>query len=1651
MNTPLEGVAPTNGTKDSMAAGSDPESVEAPVAPGDSNSCQQTSNQTTTTASNTAHHSYLGLPYQRKLGASRHVGRDDLDISLGDHNYGAPPPPSPPPSPQAITRINGVVDENSSNTNLSSTVTADEDTCADDDAGITRCICNFDHDDGYMICCDKCSVWQHIDCMGISRDRIPETYLCERCEPREVDRQRAVEIQTRKRIEMTDDDTSGTESGDEMLTYRAVSHTPTSVTITTKPTKKVKKRKREKSGEKDHEGRKKKVKTCRDPTRRASKPKVHRTPNGFNSLNNEDANEPWDYTHDDVYQEAIFNQYTPDLASFLKSRQYTEEDVCITSSDQLQVESGEIASIGSAMKCVRALRDLHDNQPILEYRGKVMTRQEFQDPFFKRPHPHVLFYPVNGLEICVDARSFGNAARYIRRSCTPNAEVRHVLLEGMIHLCVYSLEEIMKGTEITIGFDYDFDTCPCEVECACQRESCPVAKSNAKKQELLKQKRKRNKSGQQSGGDSESSTGRQRKVSPLRVSLNHNASTTREERKLEMVMRTFEKMEKRAARSAAAHARIEKQKQTKATPNENKEGEEPMPKDMEDIPKQQTATPHRQIRRRRRSQSRRNHAARGRQRLNSTCSSDMPMSPITETAAHTEVVTTEMELKLSAPTTPVSALSPSIPSPSLAQELTVSTVASSTAVPQPSPAALGKGFKFPKTKKFFVNEWLNEKANEQSAHKPLLIKTEPSDFSTGTTTCPGVSTYSRSTSMTARSPGPAYVLRPGHNVPASATKTRQRPSLDSSFGSAKKRWLRQAMSEGGSNGPSSGCNSPAPSGGSLSPGLTGMNGPDSPQCVSPTGSVSSLSGKETGGELMTPLKKRRLRVSISGEGSMSPMPMTPPPSSGETDCATAKQQGPRPKIVINDAMRNGFKPLYSPVTPVTPGTPQFENISSPENSPAHDHDLNNDSNPPQYYAFQVVLSKQASVDSLSSLASSVTSASGLERHLQKSGSETSLLRARMSSLDLKHEGRESCVHGDSSSSRDLVPQEEKKEGEENSTAVTTDYSEPANIPMECDPSGRDRTDLSSSLSESQVSMQTLQNSCSSLNDSHASSLSLSGSLYQRTLSERLDTRTDSQRDGDPRPRYSSPFKKEVASPEFHRSLSDGTLLQDERKMEYENRPGQRSSEFDATRSLNCYGEPKVVSSEERTIPSGGDFLRQDSSVSLSSSLPSLYSARSEESIGSAPSTPVSLGPGPVAAHEDGGSKPIAKRKMSLLEYRKRQQQGQKDGNSSANSSAASTPTKLAPDSAPSTPIKSPMMSPLSTMPSYDHTVEAECKDKEKERKVVDDLDKRWSVHYMRLQRSTPTSVERIREEDPLQRFRRELRQSTERGMEKKDKERKEKEPGHVYSRSVSVDSNHSPARSHSPAPPPPPPSKQTPPPPRSKHRTPPPPPPPIKNGPDARYNHDKLSEGETKDPRSYVKSPVASSPVQAGASPSLLAGSRYNPRQEFRSSSTPQQQHQQPQPIPTTYPAQPRSSSYNPPSAGTQGYTEQPPAPPQQPPQQQQSYYSRPQPQQYHPTSAPSGTSYPPAPQQTYPSYQQQYPSQYQQPPQSYQQYPAGAQPAQGSQYYTQQAYSGEYHQQQATPSGAYGHNPIGTTPTPPPPRPPYPQSYSTSSSYYRQ
>ncbi|XP_015686055.2 inactive histone-lysine N-methyltransferase 2E-like, partial [Protobothrops mucrosquamatus] len=157
------------------------------------------------------------------------------------------------------------------------------------------------------------------------------------------------------------------------------------------------------------------------------------------------------------------------------------------------------------------------------------------------PYPFVLFYSkFHGLEMCVDARTFGNEARFIRRSCTPNAEVRHAIEDGTIHLYIYSTQDIPKGTEITIAFDFDYGNCKYKVDCACLKENpeCPVLKRPSEPTEAIntgyetrrkKGKKEKETQNQNITLDCEGATGktkfpenRQRKLSPLRLSISNN-------------------------------------------------------------------------------------------------------------------------------------------------------------------------------------------------------------------------------------------------------------------------------------------------------------------------------------------------------------------------------------------------------------------------------------------------------------------------------------------------------------------------------------------------------------------------------------------------------------------------------------------------------------------------------------------------------------------------------------------------------------------------------------------------------------------------------------------------------------------------------------------------------------------------------------------------------------------------------------------------------------------------------------------------------------------------------------------------------------------------------------------------------------------------
>ncbi|KAF7800200.1 hypothetical protein EIP86_011447 [Pleurotus ostreatoroseus] len=72
----------------------------------------------------------------------------------------------------------------------------------DDSSDAIRCICGFSYDDGFSIACDDCSRWVHAACFGIVEGGdVPEEWRCWECEPRPVDKERAVRLQ-RARLKM---------------------------------------------------------------------------------------------------------------------------------------------------------------------------------------------------------------------------------------------------------------------------------------------------------------------------------------------------------------------------------------------------------------------------------------------------------------------------------------------------------------------------------------------------------------------------------------------------------------------------------------------------------------------------------------------------------------------------------------------------------------------------------------------------------------------------------------------------------------------------------------------------------------------------------------------------------------------------------------------------------------------------------------------------------------------------------------------------------------------------------------------------------------------------------------------------------------------------------------------------------------------------------------------------------------------------------------------------------------------------------------------------------------------------------------------------------------------------------------------------------
>ncbi|XP_051996904.1 histone-lysine N-methyltransferase SETD5 isoform X3 [Xyrauchen texanus] len=947
-----------------MAAGSDPESVEASPAV---NKKKYSSHN----CGNTQNHGYRGLPY-------------------ADHNYGAPPPPSPPASPLSHsiftrTERNGTLgrsrscfptneQDNSANSESSS---EEEEEVVEGAVPPAWCQCHL-MQDGFLIKCENC---RGLEKKGLNGQR-------------------------QKAENVSGGESSATESGDEdmsapAVSYTATQHTPTSITLTVNRVKHNKVKKRKKSTEKTRSATKaKKVKAYREGSRKSMRMKNSKLEA---TILDENTAEGWETRirqWTDQYEEALVNQYSADIQTLLEhhcannSSSPTDNGVVMDTinrtelacnntvlGSQMQLQLGRVTRVQKHRKILRAARDLDPDTLIIEYRGKVMLRQQFEvnGHFFKKPYPFVLFYSkFNEVEMCVDARTFGNDARFIRRSCLPNAEVRHMIAEGMIHLCIYAVTEISKDSEVTIGFDYEFSCCNYKVDCACHKgnQNCPVQRHNLSPLELLspqssypalpgaetrrRRARRREMEGDrlitgvsdesnqlledasetQGISDTEDALMYRVKMEDGEDELDENGAVipnrrSLEDRKAEVILHVFQNLDRRKKRvsqgtldGVAEQTKLEGEEAEEGVPSFTAGNCVPDTGAGGGISIRRTA-----------------FATVDTTAIDSEKTSALPSTAPKPQAARSSKPRPKSRISRYRST---SAQRARRQRQALAQQTAEGVLpgaeeggaGASLGEQRQGEGALSSGHlqdsdthgasstvmgnkanvRYPKTKKYLVTEWLNDKVHErveESLERPLRITTDPTVLATTLNMLPGLSH------------SPFICTTPKHYVrfgsPFNPERRRRPLIIDPSYGSCKKRWMKQALDESMLSGPLE-------------------DGTDSNSShKSNTSSSSSLPFRS---ELTGPFKKRRLKYTSEMapppfELLLRPLsPITPPLSTELPVMPLHPLLTPCPLYLDGEVEgQNGPVLSFSPHTSLPTSrcnTPlQFENISSPEASPVH--------------------------------------------------------------------------------------------------------------------------------------------------------------------------------------------------------------------------------------------------------------------------------------------------------------------------------------------------------------------------------------------------------------------------------------------------------------------------------------------------------------------------------------------------------------------------------------------------------------------------------------------------------------------------------------------------------------------------------------------
>lgn len=373
-----------------------------------------------------------------------------------------------------------------------------------------KCICNFSDDDGNTIYCETCDTWQHIDCFypDNREEAIREDFAhsCAECKPRPLNRQKAIERTLRLKNPAV-----GSEHADKKSKRPpAKSHK-----------KKLKPNDLHINGQGaapdggkqailgDHPPPPKKPKSSHRPSMSVSSQPSKRSPSytnirpnpahppspattppdlpddfqihhysaGFCSLYNE---------HDvpDTHNNAFASLAIPTaLSRWLREPDTMKQEVGRTHSDVFQdgppnvdekrpklevKDATRSLEPGTTLRWrfVKSTSPIEKDVPLIELNGEIGFQKDYcADPDnlwadLSSPLPFVFFHPI--LPLYIDTRKEGSTARYVRRSCKPNAQLDTYLSGGSeYHFWLVSDRYISANEQITLPWDFRLEKTVC--------------------------------------------------------------------------------------------------------------------------------------------------------------------------------------------------------------------------------------------------------------------------------------------------------------------------------------------------------------------------------------------------------------------------------------------------------------------------------------------------------------------------------------------------------------------------------------------------------------------------------------------------------------------------------------------------------------------------------------------------------------------------------------------------------------------------------------------------------------------------------------------------------------------------------------------------------------------------------------------------------------------------------------------------------------------------------------------------------------------------------------------------------------------------------------------------------------------------------------